>query len=277
MNTEPRSWHVQRWIWTVTFVGLAALFVIKSYPIQERKASHFSKQKEARRGKIRLAREGKGNFTFTQHRLGVTRKLWIEDDLGLRRQFFLIAPSAQVSAIVSLGKTSFLEEFASPKGWLQEELYWEIPSTGDRVVQRGTRWVKEGTTQPIPESLYREIIPVQRARFFDAESAEWNPITNQLVAHTAFFSILKVRGHRTPLFYERWDRPRRRNDPNNYVSLRQDWATTRVVSRSQIISTQYKQLRCFYALFPQYALHHSDANALWRILPSFPQRGRKAR
>ncbi len=198
MNTEPRSWHIQRWIWTLTFVGLAALFVVRSYPIQERKASYFSKQREARRGKVRLAREGKGDFAFTQQRIGVTRQLWIEDDQGSRRQFFLTAPSAQFSALVSLGTTTFLEEFASPKGWLQEELYWEIPSTGDRVVQRGTRWVKEGTNQPVPESLYQNIVPVQRARFFDAQSAEWNPITNQLVGHTAFFSILKVRGHDLP-------------------------------------------------------------------------------
>lgn len=198
MNTEPRSWQVQRWIWKATFLCLVTIFVIKSYPIQESKANYFSRAKEARRGKIRLAREGKGDFDFTQHRFGVTRLLWIEDEEGLRRQFFLTAPSATVSAIVKPGSTSFLEVFLKPRGWLQEELYWEIPSTGDRVVRRGTRWLKEGSSQAIPESLYKEVLPVQKARFFNAETAEWNPLTNELVAKTAFFSILKVQGHELP-------------------------------------------------------------------------------
>ena len=198
MNTEPRSWFVQRLIWGVSIVSLFLIFVVRSYPIQEDKALHFSKAKEARRGKIRLAREGKGALNFTQQRFGVSRLLWIQDEEGLRRQFFLEAAEAKVGAFVNATVSTFQETFSHPKGWLQEELFWEIASTGERVVRRGTRWVKEGSSQPVPESLHRDIVPAQKARFFDAKTAEWNPVTNQLVAHTAFFSILKARGHDLP-------------------------------------------------------------------------------
>jgi hypothetical protein len=198
MNAEPRSWFTQRLIWGAAILFLTLIFVVRSYPIQEDKAQHFSKAKEARRGKIRLAKEGKRVLNFTQQRFGVSRLLWIQDEEGLRRQFFLEAPEAKVGALINASTSTFQEVFSHPKGWLQEELFWEIASTGERVVRRGTRWVREGSNQPVPESLYRDIVPAQKARFFDAETAEWNPLTNQLVAHTAFFSILKAKGHDLP-------------------------------------------------------------------------------
>ena len=197
--SEPRRWRSQRWIWGLAIALVLITTLAKAYKIQESKALRFDKVKESRRGTIRLAKERKENLLFTQEREGVSRNLWIQDPAGPRRQFFLEAVSALVSTSVTSKTHSLVESFVKPKGWLQEELFWEVSSTGDRVTKQGNKWTKESPPhQTIPERLHQQIVPVQQVRFFDAATAEWNPDTNKLVANTAFFSVLKVQGHELP-------------------------------------------------------------------------------
>lgn len=197
---EPLRWRTHKKIWTALIGVVLVVFVVATYHVKESKALRFDKVKAARRGTIRTAKEKKETLIFKQQRIGVSRNVWISDPEGPRRQFFLEAESAEVATPVTPSSTPFTEFFTKPKGWLQEELFWEISTTGDRVMRRGKLWVKE--TPPhttIAERLYQYVVPVQRVRFFDAATAQWDPASNKLVADTAFFQVLKVPGHDLPL------------------------------------------------------------------------------
>ena len=199
LHSEPQRWRSQRRLWILLIFLLLVGVIIKTSRVEESKVHHFDKVKESRRGQIRKARESKKKLVFTQERNGVSRHLWIQDPAGARRQFFLKAQSAEVSTSLLAKTTSFKESFVKPTGWLQEDLFWEVSSTGEHVIRQGDRWVKESPPhQAVLERLYRQIVPAQRVRFFDAQTAEWDPNTNELVAHTAFFSVLKVPGHDLP-------------------------------------------------------------------------------
>ncbi len=196
----PRRWRLAGFVWGVFVVLALALFAAKNYEVKAYKADTFYKEKEARRGKIRKAREGNGAFTLTQERIGVTRSYFLEDIVGGRRQFFLEADSAQVSSCVRKKNSSVKELFFQPKGWLQEDLFFEIASTGEKVIRKDDVWVTASLPhKPVPSRLYRDVVPMQQIRFFDAMTAEWTLATNELVAHTAFFSIIKAPGHELPL------------------------------------------------------------------------------
>lgn len=196
---EPQRWNTIRWIWSAVLISLCLFFLAKGYRIKASKANYYYKEKEERRGQIRRAKEGKIRLKITQERYGVTRNIWMQDPMGGRRQFFLEAKSAEVGTLIHAKDTSLKETFFHAKGWFQEELFWEVRSTGERVIRRGDRWVKEVPPhRPVSEELYSEIAPGQRVRFFDAETAEWDPETNKLVANEAFFCVLKSEGHELP-------------------------------------------------------------------------------
>jgi hypothetical protein len=196
---EPHLWRAQRLIWGFLIALLLGVFIARGYRVRASEASQFDKVKESRRGKIRTARERKKHLMFKQHRTGVTRNLWIQDPTGPRRQFFLEAKSAEVSTSITSKAHSLKEFFFKPQGCLQEELFWEVSSTGERVLPQGDRWVRETAPHTaVPERLYRHIVPAQRVRFFDAATAEWTPETNELIAKNAFFSVLKIQGHDLP-------------------------------------------------------------------------------
>ena len=193
---ESRPWRFQRKLWVLAIVAVFSLAAVKICKVKESKAECFTKVKESRRGTLRLAKERKQNIVFTQDRWGVSRHLWIQDPEGPRRQFFLEAASARVSTSLTSKAPTLVESFIKPKGWLQEELFWEVASTGDRVLKKGDTWVREAPPhRPIPEQLYQQVVPMQRVRFFDAATADWNPETNKLVANTAFFKVMKIPGH----------------------------------------------------------------------------------
>ena len=198
-GTEPRRWRIHRNVWSA-FIGIVlVLFIVATYHVKESKACCFDKVKAARRGTIRTAKENKQTLTFKQQRTGVNRNVWIQDLDGLRRQFFLEAESAEVTTSVTTNSAPCTEVFSKPKGWLQEELFWEVSTTGEKVIRRGTLWVKDSPPHAaIAERLYQYVVPAQRVRFFDAITAQWDPATNKLVAKTAFFSVLKVPGHDLP-------------------------------------------------------------------------------
>lgn len=197
--SEPHRWRAHRKIWTTIIGVVLVLFIVATYRVKESKALLFDKVKASRRGTIRTAKENKQTLVFKQQRVGVSRNVWIQDPDGPRRQFFLEADSAEVSTSVTTNSDPFKEFFFKPKGWLQEELFWEVSTTGDRVVRRGSLWVKDSPPHSVvPERLYRYVVPVQRVRFFDAATAQWDPAANKLVAETAFFSVLKVQGHDLP-------------------------------------------------------------------------------
>ena len=196
---EPHRWGFQKKVWGCAIALIFLLVIVKAWKIDETDVRKYEKVKESRRGAIRLAKERKETLSFTQERQGVSRNIWIQDPVGPRRQFFLEAASAQVSTSLTAKDPSMLESFVKPKGWFQEELFWEISSTGEQVIKQGNTWVKESSPhQAVAERLYPQIVPAQRVRFFDAQTAEWNPQINKLVANTAFFIVLKVPGHELP-------------------------------------------------------------------------------
>jgi hypothetical protein len=196
---EPRYWNTTRLVWIIVLFSLGLFFLAKTYHVKASKANYYYKEKELRRGQIRRAKEGKIKLHIKQERYGVTRNIWMQDPMSGRRQFFLEAKSAEVGTLIHAKDTSLKETFFHAKGWFQEELFWEIRSTGERVIRRSDRWVREiPPHRPIPEELYHDIVPGQRVRFFDAETAEWDPETNKLIANEAFFCVLKSQGHELP-------------------------------------------------------------------------------
>lgn len=195
----PWRYRCVTWVWGFVILALILLFAVWKSDVHLSKASFYHKAKESRRGELRKAKEGSGNVQLHQQRHGVVRSFWIQDPGGPRRQFFLEAQEADVGTSVQAKESSLKERFIQAKGCLQEELFWEVSSTHERVTKRGESWVKSVSPyRPLPERLYAEVIPVQRVRFFDAETAEWDPITNSLVAYSSFFCIVKMDGHDLP-------------------------------------------------------------------------------
>lgn len=195
----PQRWRIVSFICFFIVFFIAIIFIVRGCEVKEYKAEKFHKEKEARRGKIRKAREGREKVAFTQQRFGVVRSCFLEDPSGLRRQFFLEAKSAEISTSYIEKKSTVKEVFFQPKGWLQEELFYEVSSTGEKVVQKNDMWVSASPPhRPISNHLYREVSPMQQLRFFDAVTAEWVLDTNELVAKDAFFSIIKAPGHELP-------------------------------------------------------------------------------
>lgn len=198
-DSPPWRYRVVTWFWVGVTLMLLAAFIVKKSPVDASKTSYYHKAKESRRGDLRKAKEGVGSVQVQQQRHGVVRSVWIQDPDGPRRQFFLEAEDAEVGTSVDTKETSLKEKFSQARGCLQEELFWEVSSTSEHVIKRGNTWVKATPPhRPISERLYPEVIPAQRVRFFDAETAEWDPVTNSLVTHSSFFCIVKARGHELP-------------------------------------------------------------------------------
>jgi hypothetical protein len=207
----PPIWNRHKKIIALIFALIIGGYSISLVQIDESAANQFYKAKESRRGKIRKAEEKKESVEFKQQRSGITRHFWIEEGKELRRQFFLTAISALAIAgknipgenatppVPEKSKRSFKEVYDKPKGWFQEDLYWVIKDTGDRVSLQEDVWVRQAPPhKKIPESLYDNIIPVQIVRFYDAVSGQWDPITNRLTAQGTFFSIVKILNHDIP-------------------------------------------------------------------------------
>ena len=199
-ETAPSPlWKRHGRIWGALAALLIVAYCIHSSKVDDAAVWQYYKVKESRRGKIKKAKEQNEEVKFSQERTGISRNLWIEEADGSRRQFSLKAASAIAKASKSSKKTGLIEVYDKPKGWFQEELYWEIADTGEKVVLQNDLWVRSAPPhQKIPENRYSQITPMQRVRFFDALSGEWNPTTNKMIATSAFFSILKVSGHELP-------------------------------------------------------------------------------
>jgi len=197
MSTLSKTLHLQSQLWKWSIIILTLVLLITSYRIHQSKVKYYDKAKESRRGSIRKAREGREDLHLKQERFGVTRSIWMQDDFNVRRQFFLEADSAEGGASLSGKSSSFKETYAKPKGWLQEDLFWEL--RGEKVVPHGEGWVKEDSVNSvISEKDYAKIVPMQHLRFFDAQTAEWDPETNHLIANSAYFCVLKLEGHELP-------------------------------------------------------------------------------
>jgi len=197
MSTISRAWKVQHRLWTWTLIIITTLLFAATYHVNGSRVRYYDKTKESRRGAIRKAKEGKSNLLVKQERFGVTRSIYIEDNYDLRRQFFLEADKAEGGATVNGKNSDFKERFTKPKGWLQEELFWEL--NGSRVIPKGHYWVWEANpTKRVNEKEYGNIVPMQHLRFFDAQTGDWSPDANKLIAHTADFCVLKLEGHALP-------------------------------------------------------------------------------
>jgi hypothetical protein len=174
---------------------VTSFFVIKHLHVNESKIREYEKIRQERRGKIRKARENKEKVTFQQEREGVTRQLFIPDESG-RRQFFLEAHGAHIDLSVQGKKKVITETFFHPKGWLQEKLFWIIPSSKEKVIMKENVWVYESHPEnKVPENLIPDIIALQEVRIFDADQAVWNLESNELVSTKSNFFIVQALGH----------------------------------------------------------------------------------
>ena len=186
----------QQLLWSALVLLPVVLFFVSLRHISNSKSLLFDKVKQSRRGAIRKARERKQPITFQQERKGVSRSIWIPEENGTRRQFFLLADRAIVDTTIGPKTALIKETFASPCGWLQEELFWEVSTTGEQVLLKGGHWVRASNeSQQVPRKNVELIRPMQKVRFFSAETAEWDPQKNVLTAHAATFKIVRAEGH----------------------------------------------------------------------------------
>ncbi len=187
----------------IVFVSLIGFSLTELLTVKESKTKEYYKARASRRGDIRKAKDSKKTISLHQERMGVVRQLWLDNEAtGSSREFYMEASHADVIADIKPKAMTALETFQSPKGWFQEELYWEIPETKEKVFPEYNetgefeRWVYEGTEKRAVEiGLYDEISPKQRIRYFDAAKAEWNLVTNQMVAYIVSFCIVEMPGH----------------------------------------------------------------------------------
>lgn len=195
----PKLWNFYKTLSVFLISGGIILCFIRLHKFDSDAVKTYHKVKESRRGTIRKAKEKKENVPFSQEREGITRNIWIEDESGLRRQFFLSAVSAVAKTDDITKKSSVKEQYDKPKGFYQEEFFWENTDTGEKILFRDGNYVK--ATPPyrkVKERFLSKIVPMQRVRFFDATSGEWDPVENIFTAYGAFFHIVKIHGHEVP-------------------------------------------------------------------------------
>ncbi len=203
----------RRFFWALLLLALGAWAVGKYICVKESEAKKYYKAKESRRGSLRKAKEQKKAIQLHQEREGVTRQLFLENDAPSsnmpRREFFLEADSADIKLELQSKDYVTIECFERPRGWFQEEIYWILESTLERVIplriNKGVSsdtlgdqviWVYEADqSKKVEEEKTVEISPRQRVRYFDAGRAEWNFMTNVLTAYMVSFCIVDVPGH----------------------------------------------------------------------------------
>ncbi|MGR3951557.1 MAG: hypothetical protein QRY74_01360 [Chlamydia sp.] len=187
------------------FLFLLLLSFRTLFIVQESKAQEYYKACASRRGKLRDAKKEKKTITFHQERIGVVRQLWIEEassPIRLQREFYIEADQAELNAMIKSKENSIVETFQFPKGWLQEELYWEIVSTKERVIpnvnEKGqiVGWAYiDGAKNSVDPTYQDEIVPRQRTRYFDAAKADWDVETHEMTAYVVRFCIAELYGH----------------------------------------------------------------------------------
>lgn len=199
----------------IFYIGLIALFLLLGaraisslFSVHLSKTKTYHNARESRRGDIRKAKEDKTTIFLEQERLQVVRQVWIDEpDLGVQREFYMESVKADLVASIGGKEQSVIEEFQAPQGFLQEEVYWILKTTGEKVFPKRDQngeicdWVYSLDSMKSVEEADRDaIMPFQRVRYFDAARAEWNLIENKLMAYMVTFCVITIPGH-TPTRY----------------------------------------------------------------------------
>lgn len=193
---------------------LSVFAIVRFIRVKESETKKYYKAIESRRGSLRKAKERKKAIQFHQERHGATRRLFLENNAPIinksRREFFLEAETADINLKLQADEYITIECFEKPRGWFQEELYWVLESTLERVIpiakkvgrltsssdENQNLWVYESDmTKRVDDDKISEITPRQRIRYFDAIRAEWNFVTNVLTAHMISYCVVDIPGH----------------------------------------------------------------------------------
>ncbi len=191
---------------TAIFTILIGFCVAQFVFVKESKARKYYNARASRRGDIRKAKEEKKTISLHQERFGVTRHLWIDDPLyNTQKEFYMEADRAEIVTDIGPKGVQSFEIFQTPKGSIQEELYWEIIGTGEKVEpvfedeREISHWVYTAPGKKVVDvSLYADIEPKQRVRYFDAARAEWDLVKNEMTAYVVSFCIIEISGHKMP-------------------------------------------------------------------------------
>lgn len=181
------------------FVGVAcvliAAIVLRTCHVSEGDLEFYYKEKSARRGAIRTAKEEKKSVSFSQERTGVVRTLWFDANNGLRRQFHLQASTAQFDFSLAHGEHHPQETFLRPHGWYQEKIGWEVRSDAREVEQQNGVWKECKSKQFLTEKRMDDVGPFQVIRYYDAIKAIWDIDKNALTFYKVNFTDYKKNDH----------------------------------------------------------------------------------
>lgn len=177
------------------FIGITA----QTFRVRDEDFSYYYREKFARRGVLRQAKEKKKSFSFSQQRWGVVRSLWFDEKEGMRRQFHLQAAMALVDLALTPKGVCPKETFLRPHGWLQEKVGWEVASTSEEVEEHNGRFRSVKTKKWISGPEVRDITPFQLLRYYDAMKAIWDIQKNRVTLFQVSFTDYKKQDHTPPL------------------------------------------------------------------------------
>ena len=180
-------------------LGVILLFGIgvQTFRVRDEDSKYYQKEKIARRGDLRKAKEDNKSVSFSQQRYGVLRSLWFDEKDGIRRQFHLQATMAFFDLILTPQGKYPRETFLRPHGWLQEKIGWEAGSSGEEVEQHGGLWRSVKTRKALANRDSSAVVPFQTFRYYDATKAIWDIQKNEVTLFQVHFTDYKKHDHET--------------------------------------------------------------------------------
>ena len=184
---------------TLTWIGLSLLLLIgisvQTFRVRQQDFDYYYKEKFARRGEIRKAKEKKKTLSFSQQRSRVLRSLWFDEKEGERRQFHLQASLALFDLRLTPNGPFPQETFLRPHGWLQEKIGWELIPSEEEVEQKNGIWKRVKTKRRLAEKEQENIRPFQLFRYYDATKAVWDIQKNIVTLFQVHFTDFKKQDH----------------------------------------------------------------------------------
>lgn len=174
------------------FVALFGLFLlIKSAGVSDKEGETLrnlvaSSPKKIRKMKIRQKQE-----LTKQTRWNVVKKIYIADKV-LRREMRLVAKRSEVLVLSQRPHMHVSETFYEVQGIAQHELFYRLED-GTEVHYDEDGELKRQDLAPLDATLALQ--PMQRFRYFEAESAVYDFHTRELTARDVTFWTYTVSGH----------------------------------------------------------------------------------
>lgn len=192
-----KSSTIATWIFCLLFFLLLVGVIPKSFRINRKDLRSYYKEKTARRGFLRQARENKKSLSFSQQRFQVLRSLWFDEKDGLRRQFHLQASMALVDLTITPKEVLPKETFLRPHGWLQEKIGWMYLPTKEEAEPHAGKWRRVKTKLLFSEKQAADITPFQTIRYYDAAKAIWDIQANTVTLFQVHFIDYQKNDHTT--------------------------------------------------------------------------------